>query len=168
MPFYQIEHCFPLQKAQRDELAQAITTIHTRKFATPSLFVNVRFTDSSQQYNYVAGKECAINRIVAYVRAGPTRSKADFDNVAVQILEAWNRIINPRNERHTERELKRVFVMGAITTGLESGFLLPPAGQDAAWLKDNTPRFQELAEQGNPEFVELMNEIQSRGDLSVA
>lgn len=57
MPFYQVEHCIPLQKSQRDDLAQAITLIHTRKFAAPSLFVNVRFTDSSQHHNYVAGKE---------------------------------------------------------------------------------------------------------------
>lgn len=57
MPFYQVEHCIPLEKSQRDSLAQAITLIHTRKFATPSLFVNVRFTDSNQDINYVAGKQ---------------------------------------------------------------------------------------------------------------
>ncbi|KAL4929091.1 uncharacterized protein BDV17DRAFT_262745 [Aspergillus undulatus] len=90
MPFYQIEHCIPLTKPQRHSLAQAITTIHTRKFAAPSLFANVRFDDSSQSYNYVGGRECAINRIVGYVRAGGSRSKAEFDVVAMQILEAWN------------------------------------------------------------------------------
>lgn len=57
MPFYQIEHAIPLSKPQRDALAASITTIHTRKFATPSLFVNVRFTDASRDVNYVGGKE---------------------------------------------------------------------------------------------------------------
>lgn len=57
MPLYEIEHSIPLDKSQRDELAQAITHIHTRKFATPSLFVNIRFIDANSQHNYVAGKE---------------------------------------------------------------------------------------------------------------
>ncbi|KAL4962158.1 uncharacterized protein BDV14DRAFT_179107 [Aspergillus stella-maris] len=161
MPFYQIEHTIPLSKPQRDALAKSITTIHTRKFSTPKLFVNVRFTDSSRDFNYVGGKECAINRITGYVRAGGSRSKKDFDEVALKILEAWNSIIIPEHEngeRRQELELKRVFIMGAITTGVESGFVLPQAGQDAAWLKENTPRFEELAAQGNPEFIELVKE----------
>ncbi|BCS27687.1 uncharacterized protein APUU_60735A [Aspergillus puulaauensis] len=168
MPFYQIEHATPLNKPQRDALATSITTIHTRKFATPSLFVNVRFTDASRDVNYVGGKECSINRITGYVRAGGNRSKKDFDDVALKILETWNSIVNPGSKKGEEREdleLKRVFVMGAITTGVESGFVLPEAGQDAAWLKENTPRFEELAEQGDPEFIELVREIRSREDL---
>lgn len=67
MPFYQVEHCIPLDKTQRDELANIITHIHTRKFKTPSFFVNVRFTDSSDHCNYVGGKEvCNMNPPLIY------------------------------------------------------------------------------------------------------
>lgn len=62
------------------------------------------------------------------MRAGGNRSKKDFDDVALKILEAWNSIVNPGSKQHEKREdleLKRVFVMGAITTGVESGFVLP-------------------------------------------
>lgn len=141
MPFYEVEHCIPLNKNQRDDLAKAITHIHSRKFTTPSLFVNIRFTNSSEHCNYVAGKEvhkysdadkretltdclqCVINRVIAHVRAGGSRTKEDFDDLTRQILDAWNQIVKPDGSR--EKELKRVFVIGAITTGMESGFFLP-------------------------------------------
>ncbi|PYI35647.1 hypothetical protein BP00DRAFT_411913 [Aspergillus indologenus CBS 114.80] len=73
MPLYEIEHSIPLDKPQRDALAQAITHIYTRQFTTPSLFVNVKFVDARNQHNYVAGKERSINRIIAYVRTGGSR-----------------------------------------------------------------------------------------------
>lgn len=62
------------------------------------------------------------------MRAGGNRSKKDFDDVALKILETWNSIVNSgskKDEKRQELELKRVFVMGAITTGVESGFVLP-------------------------------------------
>jgi hypothetical protein len=55
MPFYEVQHFIPLEKSERDELAKTIT--HTRKFTTPSAFVNAQFTEISQHHNYVAGKE---------------------------------------------------------------------------------------------------------------
>lgn len=57
MPLYEIEHSIPLDKPQRDALAQAITHIHTRQFTTPTLFVNIKFVDARTQHNYVAGRE---------------------------------------------------------------------------------------------------------------
>ena len=56
MPLYQIEHIIPLTPEQQDALASALTTLHTRKFTTPSLFVNVQFRDVREQVCYVAGK----------------------------------------------------------------------------------------------------------------
>ncbi|OJI83028.1 hypothetical protein ASPTUDRAFT_173738 [Aspergillus tubingensis CBS 134.48] len=125
MPLYEIEHSIPLDKSQRDELAQAITHIHTRKFATPSLFVNIRFIDANSQHNYVAGKERAINRIMAYVRAGGTRTTADFDDLSQRVSDASGKVVNKNGEASKERQLNAVFVLGAITTGTENGFLLP-------------------------------------------
>ncbi|RDW81411.1 uncharacterized protein DSM5745_04968 [Aspergillus mulundensis] len=162
MPFYQIEHSTPLIRPQRNALALAITTIHTRKFATPSLFVNVRFTDSGDHVNYVGGKECtSMNRVLAYVRSGGSRSKADFDDMALKIQAAWDEIVGTG----PEERLTRVLVLGAITSGLESGFVLPEAGKDVSWLKENMARFEERAEKGDEEFVELVREMREREDL---
>ena len=56
MPMYEIEHITPLSPSQKDALAASITQIHSNLFTTPSLFVNVRFTDISGQDLYVGGK----------------------------------------------------------------------------------------------------------------
>lgn len=64
--------------------------------------------------------------MIAHVRTGGTRAKEDFDDLTRQILDAWNQIVNADGSR--EKELKRVFVMGAITTGMENGFFLPKVG----------------------------------------
>lgn len=69
MPLYEIEHSIPLDKSQRHELAQAITHIHTRKFATPSLFVNIRFIDANSRHNYVAGKEVGNYQFLFSIKA---------------------------------------------------------------------------------------------------
>ncbi|RAH81328.1 hypothetical protein BO86DRAFT_287976, partial [Aspergillus japonicus CBS 114.51] len=125
MPLYEIEHSIPLNKPQRDALAQAITHIHTRQFTTPSLFVNIKFVDARNQHNYIAGKERSINRIIAYVRTGGSRTQTDFEETTLRIAEAWDRIVNEDKAAGKEQELSRVFVMGAIVAGLEHGVLLP-------------------------------------------
>ncbi|KAK1145395.1 hypothetical protein N8T08_004270 [Aspergillus melleus] len=171
MPLYTIEHSTPLSKPQRDALAQSITYIHTRKFTTPSLFVNVQFVDSTHRCNYIAGKERPINRILAHVRSGGNRTTPDFEDLARKIESAWNDIVNAgcvgqldKGEKK-ERELNRVFILGAITAGLECGILLPRAGGDTAWLKDNMAIFEERAREGDEDFIELLEEIRSREDL---
>ncbi|KAI9039041.1 uncharacterized protein KD926_010025 [Aspergillus affinis] len=139
MPLYTIEHSIPLSKPQRDALAQSITHIHTRKFTTPSLFVNVQFVDSTRQSR--------------------------------KIESAWNDIVNIGSVGQTEKgkrketELNRVFILGAITAGLECGVLLPRAGGDTTWLKDNMALFEERAREGDEDFIELLEEIKRREDL---
>ena len=56
MPMYEVEHVCVLTPSQKDDIAEAITKIHSEQFAGPRIFVNVRFTDISEHYTYVAGK----------------------------------------------------------------------------------------------------------------
>lgn len=56
MPFYVVSHKDAIDPSQRDEIAAAITKTHTELFATPSLFVNVKFEDISAASYYVGGK----------------------------------------------------------------------------------------------------------------
>ncbi|KAL2848857.1 hypothetical protein BJY01DRAFT_246233 [Aspergillus pseudoustus] len=163
MPLYEIHHSAPLTDSERDSLAQSITHLHTRKFTTPSLFVNVRFIDASAEHNYIAGKKRAINRIVAYVRGGGPRSAADFDDLAQQVQGTWDRIVNPDDIK--DKQLNRVLVMSAIAAGVESGIVLPRAGMDVGWLEENRPKFEELAAGGDDDFVGLVEELKTREDL---
>lgn len=57
MPYYVITHADPLTLEQRDALAATITNIHTGLFTTPSIFVNVKFEDTSAASYYVGGRK---------------------------------------------------------------------------------------------------------------
>ena len=103
MPLYEFRHTTPLTDAQQDALAEAITTIHSTKFTTPKLFVNVSFTDYSKVNTYVAGKRKKINSIVANVRTGPSRSQKDFDDLSLEVVKAWEKIV-------PDAELRYVFM----------------------------------------------------------
>lgn len=61
MPAYEVEHICELTDDQKDQLAEAITKIHSQQFSTPRVFVNVRITDISDQRTYVAGKQVSYN-----------------------------------------------------------------------------------------------------------
>lgn len=93
MPAYEVEHVCPLTVGQQDDLAEAITKIHSDQFKAPRLFVNVRFTNIENQATYVAGKRRKANRIFAYVRHGPSRTQEDYDTVSAALTKAWNSIV---------------------------------------------------------------------------
>ncbi|KIW18088.1 hypothetical protein PV08_02375 [Exophiala spinifera] len=178
MPLYEIEHCVPLSRAERDELARAITEVHTRKFSTPSLFVNIKFTSTEvaeddeekrRVHLYIAGKERSVNRILGFVRGGGPRTPTHLGELAQQIQDAWDRIINNGEKKKAghdaPRELKVVAIVGSLAAGIENGFLLPPAGEDAAWLKTHRADFEKLAATGDPDFTGLVEEMRTREDL---
>jgi phenylpyruvate tautomerase PptA (4-oxalocrotonate tautomerase family) len=92
MPFYEVDHSCTLTEGQKDELAEALTTIHSTKFMTPKLFVNVAFKPMTTDF-YVAGKRKAPNMISAHVRTGGGRDKSQWDELCDEVLEAWESIV---------------------------------------------------------------------------
>ncbi|KAG9845051.1 lipase/esterase, partial [Aureobasidium melanogenum] len=151
MPAYEVEHVCKLTDDQKDQLAEAITKIHSQQFSTPRLFVNVRITDVSDQRTYVAGKQYKSNRIFAYVRHGPSRTQSDYDAVSKALEDEWAKIV-------PGTELRLVMFYGAIVAGMEAGLYLPPAGQDAAWIKENWETFVKKAEGGDEHFAGLIKQ----------
>jgi len=67
MPLFEVQHIVPLTNAQHDELAEAITQIHSAKFSTPRVAVNVKYTDVSKLVAYIAGKRRKGNHIITNV-----------------------------------------------------------------------------------------------------
>ena len=57
MPLYEIEHIIPLTSDAKAAFAVAINEIHTKLFATPSIFVNVRFIDSTNNDLFIGGRK---------------------------------------------------------------------------------------------------------------
>lgn len=57
MPWYKVDYACPLNLSQMDEIATAITNIHSQHFKTPKIFVNVRVKDISTANVYVGGRK---------------------------------------------------------------------------------------------------------------
>ncbi|KAI9667607.1 MAG: hypothetical protein M1821_000423 [Bathelium mastoideum] len=174
MPMYEVEHICTLTPSQKDDIAEAITTIHSEQFTTPRIFVNIRFTDASEHYTYVAGKRRKSNKIIAFVRPSPARTRAEYNKLCQSIQETWDRVIaslpqHPFNKSERtpgdEKELRAIFVMPIIAAGREIVFEVPEAGKDQDWLKENMVAFQKRAADGDVEVEDMLKEIEQRGLL---
>jgi hypothetical protein len=63
--------------------------------------------------------------VKALVRVG-RRTKEDFDDLALQVIDAWNAVVNGGQKPEDEsRELRAVFVIGEIIAGVKAGYVLP-------------------------------------------
>jgi phenylpyruvate tautomerase PptA (4-oxalocrotonate tautomerase family) len=170
MPLYTVQHACPLSLSQKDELAMALTLIHSNKFTTPKNFVNVSFTDVSKAETYIGGHRATGNHIRANVRAGPSRTQEDWNELCREVERAWYEICGtplPQQKGRTvpDTTLRSVIVLGGIIAGLEAGFVLPIAGGDVAWLEENYEEFQRRADGGDEEMAGMLKEIKERGLL---
>jgi phenylpyruvate tautomerase PptA (4-oxalocrotonate tautomerase family) len=170
MPLYTVQHACPLSISQKDQLALALTTIHSTKFTTPKNFVNVSFEDVSNADTYIGGHRATGNHIRANVRAGPSRTQEDWTELCREVEGAWYQIAGtplPQQKGRTKPDttLRSVIVLGGIIAGLEAGFVLPQAGGDVAWLHENWEEFNRKADAGDEEMQGMVREIQERGLL---
>jgi phenylpyruvate tautomerase PptA (4-oxalocrotonate tautomerase family) len=170
MPLYAVEHACPLSLSQKDELALALTHIHSNKFTTPKNFVNVSFTDVSKAETYIGGHRATGNHIRAHVRAGPSRTQEDWNELCKEVEAAWYNICGTplpqqKGRAYPDTTLRSVIVMGGIIAGLEAGFVLPVAGGDVEWLGSNWEEFNRRADNGDEEMKGMVKEIQERGLL---
>jgi len=169
MPYYEVNHAVSLTEGQKSDLANAITQIHSTKFTTPRMFVNVKYTDISQTLLYIGGKRKTKSHMMAHVRTGPSRGTAAFNDLCTELNKAWDSIVPlPKIKRSLpdeDRTLYSIFVLGDIVAGQESGFNIPEAGKDLEWLAANMAAFKSRAADGQEEFGELVREVEERGML---
>lgn len=121
MPLYDVEYICPLEYTQQEQLADALTNLHATRFKTPRCFVNVRFTDASNQLVFRGGKPRKYNRIIIRTRAGGNRSKESYNDHCKAIVSEWERIVG----REGDNGLRTVWIMGALTAALEAGISRP-------------------------------------------
>ena len=103
MPLYEVEHITPLSVSQKHSLAKDITQIHSQLFTTPSLFVNVRFTDISRHDVYIGGKK--VSSSISVLLLSPSLENN---------LQAWS--YNSRYQIYSRKEdFVRVYSLCVIT-----------------------------------------------------
>lgn len=121
MPLYDVEHVCALTPGQQEELAKAFTNLHAERFNTPRFFVNVRYTDASQQVVFRGGVRHKYNRVILRTRSGSNRSNELYIEHCRAIVSAWEKIVGDTGETG----LRTVWVLGALTTALEAGIARP-------------------------------------------
>jgi hypothetical protein len=60
------------------------------------------------------------------------------------------------------RALHNVFVFEDLVAGAEQGFVLPQAGQDGDWVKENMAEFERRAREGDGSMKQLIEEVKAR------
>ncbi|KAF3003507.1 hypothetical protein E8E13_004904 [Curvularia kusanoi] len=83
----------------------------------------------------------------------PKDSSAHLDNKAH--LDATARLDDPL-------ALHNVFLMEDIVAGAEQGFLLPPAGRDLEWARENMGAFEGRAREGDESMGVLVREYKGK------
>ncbi|RFU31548.1 hypothetical protein B7463_g4791, partial [Scytalidium lignicola] len=69
------------------------------------------------------------------------------------------RLVKPQNGIHA------VWILGALSAGMEAGFPRPLVGEEHEWLVKHKAEFQRLADQGNQDFASLIKELAEREDF---
>jgi phenylpyruvate tautomerase PptA (4-oxalocrotonate tautomerase family) len=151
MPLYEIAHCIPLSREQKDALAEFITSLHATTFATPRLFVNVSFTQPPPIGAIYSGAkfrgQTVPNHIRATIRIGPTRTKEKYDQVALQIQQRWNEVVNdsalgaPQSYGNLTADQERLFkklhgiVFTPMVAAVEGGLVVPGVSRNSQHSK---------------------------------
>jgi hypothetical protein len=81
-----------------------------------------------------------------------------LNEVIGEIHVAWASIVGTKGDQ----ELRAVFLHGSIVASAEKGFPSPKAGADVGYLKKNYAAFKAKAEDGDREFQDLLEEIETR------
>ncbi|KAK5448120.1 hypothetical protein LTS15_009144 [Exophiala xenobiotica] len=175
MPLYDVEHVTPLNLLQQTGLAQALTNLHATRFKTPTIFVNVRYTDVTNQIVFRGGRRVQYNRIILRTRQGEQRTKEIYDEHCRDIVRLWDSVVvgggsssskegqgqGPGQKLQQTKQLRTVWVMGALTTAVECGIARPGVGEEDKWLEENIDEFKRLAKEGDGDFVDLLQELES-------
>jgi hypothetical protein len=61
-----------------------------------------------------------------------------------------------------ERTLHNVFLMEDIVAGMEQGFMLPKAGKDVEWARENMEEFARRAKDGDESMKKMMREYKAK------
>lgn len=88
------------------------------------------------------------NRIKGLLRRGPSRTKADYDDVVKQITKAWEEVVGGEGNR----KLGAVFINDGYAAVRECGLVVPAAGEELEWIRENFDMFKKIADGGDELF----------------
>ncbi|PWY94136.1 hypothetical protein BO94DRAFT_321730 [Aspergillus sclerotioniger CBS 115572] len=165
MPLYEFEHAIPLKESEKQAIAHGITEFHANAFHAPRYIVNCRFIDISDgplSDIFVGGKRRQINRLFVTLRSGTGRTVDQLRVLIDSVNDVWDNTVGGGG---WEKQLRSVYIKGSIDAAKEGGFHLPLPEYFEQWVKDNTTQFRTLAAEGDPDFIQLAEEIETRPEF---
>lgn len=191
MPLYQIHHSCSLSTSQQAAIAKGITNLHCTTFSAPSAFVNITFhpTSTVAPQIYVGAEPVRTNYILGHLRPRPNNTEK-LNHVVKSITSVWNEHARPVDgvlgttvnllekakeatglaykpktgdgRLDDERALHSVFLFEDLAAGTEQGFVLPIAGKDGEWARENMGEFEKRAKDGDESMKTLVKEYKSK------
>ncbi|KAJ4983163.1 cis-3-chloroacrylic acid [Stagonosporopsis vannaccii] len=185
MPLYEIHHSIPLSKPQRTALATHITNLHCSTFSAPSAFVNIAFHPTSHAPSnpataptiFVGGLPAQTNYILGHLRPRPNNA-LKLRLVVESIMAIWEESVRGNSPRQAGEKveagpggegwlddplaLHNVFLFEDLVAGAEQGFVLPQAGKDGEWARENMGEFERRAREGDKSMGRLVREYKEK------
>lgn len=81
-----------------------------------------------------------------------------FEQLARDLQAAWDKIVRGGDSSFGKGQA-RIFITGSFITGIEGGYQIPRAGEDAQWLTDNLETIKREAAAGHEESIDLLESI---------
>ncbi|KAH7394908.1 hypothetical protein DE146DRAFT_615146 [Phaeosphaeria sp. MPI-PUGE-AT-0046c] len=160
-----IYHSCPISPSQSHALAQGITSLHSTLFSAPSSFVNISFL-SSPSSTYVSSNPVATNFLHAHLRPRGPANAPRLQTLVTTIMKLWAEHVaqdeTSEGRLDDPRGLHNVFVFEDLVAGAEQGFVLPKAGEEEVWVKDNWEKFERRAKEGDEAVGKMMEEIEEK------
>lgn len=159
MPLYTFYHSVPLSAEQKQALATSVTESHSRIFTALTALVNVSFMDTSRGTTYIAGELQGLpNTVEGKVRTGPGRTRAMFEQMCEELIAAWDKTVRGGDTEVGPDEL-RVALVGGLVAIVEGGVLIPEAGKDQEWFKENLPLLEQRAAKGHVPSQKMLADV---------
>lgn len=108
---------------------------------------------------FVGGQPVHANYIHAHLRPRGPDNAPKLKQLVVAIMGIWNELVQKGEGRLDDpMALHNVFIFEDLAAGAEQGFLLPLAGQDGEWVRDNMRAFENRAKEGDESMKKLLME----------
>jgi hypothetical protein len=134
--------------------------------SAPSSFVNITYhsTSSSSSYatTFVAAQPCPTNYIHAHLRPRGPSFAPQLRTLVTTIMALWAEHIShgkPEGRLDDAKGLHNVFIFEDLAAGAEQGIVLPKAGEEEGWARENWEEMERRSKEGDEGMERLMADL---------
>ncbi|KAH4216322.1 hypothetical protein HBH69_168350 [Parastagonospora nodorum] len=173
MPHYMVYHSCDISQQQYQAFASALTKLHCDLFSAPSAFVNITFlpspsssstsTSSPTVHTFVGAHSHPTNFIHAHLRPRGPSNAPKLHTLVTTTMALWSEHIGTDSGRLDDiKALHNVFIFEDLAAGAEQGFVVPRAGGEGEWARENKGEFERREREGDEGMGRLVGELKAK------